>query len=247
MNNNEKKILVVDDDSNLLELLIDTLNTFEYDVVGVDNGSDALKILKKEHFDLVISDIKMPEMDGFTLLKEIRKDFPSLPFFFITGVESPEIVAKATVNGILAKPFRISHIEKLIEDTISGKSDKLKKSIRNLLLVDDDQTYLELMIEAFGRQNYSTFSASNAKEAIEHLAIEKIDAVITDIKMPEMDGFQLTKKVKEAYPELPVFLVTAFADASEFENQIKNSSADGFFEKSNEIENLVSLINSLPD
>ena len=247
MNKSDKKILVVDDDLNLLELLIDTLKTIEYNVVGVDNGLEALEILKSEHFDLVISDIKMPQMDGFALLKEIRKDFPSLPFFFITGVNSPEIVAKATVNGILSKPFRISHIEQLIEDTLSGKSDKLKKSVRNLLLVDDDETYLDLMTETFARHNYSTFSVSNAKEAIEQLSLEKIDAVITDIKMPEMDGFQLTRKVKEAYPEIPVFLITAFSDASEFENQIRNCDADGFFEKSNEIENLVSLINSLPD
>ncbi len=247
MNKSEKKILVVDDDLNLLELLVDTLKTFEYSVAGVDNGSEALKILKSEHFDLVISDIKMPEMDGFALLKEIRKNFPSLPFFFITGVDSPEIIAKATVNGILTKPFRISHIEQLIEETFSGKSDKLKRTIRNLLVVDDDETYLDLMLETFARHNYTTFSASDAKEAIEHLSLEKIDAVVTDIKMPEMDGFQLTRMVKEAHPEIPVFLVTAFANASDFENQIKNSSANGFFEKSNEIENLVSLIESLPD
>lgn len=119
----KRKILVVDDDINMLELLIDTLDAIGYQAVGVDNGQDALRKLKKENFDLVISDIRMPRMDGIELLKKIRQDYDDMPVLFITAVDSSDMIASATPDGILSKPFRISHIEKLIKSTLDGLSE----------------------------------------------------------------------------------------------------------------------------
>lgn len=119
MNRSVIKILVVDDDHNLLELLDDTLTTIGYGAVGAVDAFEALEKLKEQRFDLVISDIRMPGMDGFELLREIRESYPGLPVLFITGVELPEAIEKAAPDGFLLKPFRISHIERLIEDCLT--------------------------------------------------------------------------------------------------------------------------------
>jgi DNA-binding NtrC family response regulator len=78
-------------------------------------------MLKLEKFDLVISDVKMPEIDGITLLGLIRDAHPHMPVLLITGVASPEVVGEADPDGFLAKPFRISHIEEMIEATLSAR------------------------------------------------------------------------------------------------------------------------------
>ena len=114
-------ILVVDDNATMRDLLVDTLDAIGYVPTGASDGSEALQKLKEQKFDLMITDIMMPGIDGIALLKEVRKDYPNLPVLFITGVASPEVVDRASPDGFLAKPFRISHIEQLIKDTLKGK------------------------------------------------------------------------------------------------------------------------------
>ena len=69
-------ILVVDDDPSLLDLLLETLNTIGYNTIGAENGEEALVKLKDHNFHLVITDIKMPGMDGFTLAEHIHENYP---------------------------------------------------------------------------------------------------------------------------------------------------------------------------
>ena len=117
----DAKILVVDDDDVLRELLVDTLTTIGYRTSSAADGAIVMKMLEGEKFDLVISDVKMPEIDGITLLGLIRDKYPHLPVLFITGVASPEIIGEANPDGFLAKPFRIGHIEEMIESTLAAK------------------------------------------------------------------------------------------------------------------------------
>ena len=114
-------ILVVEDNATMRDLLVDTLDAIGYHPTGASDGSEALQKLKEQKFDLIITDIMMPGIDGVALLKKVRKEYPHLPVLFITGVATPEVVERASPDGFLAKPFRISHIEELIEDTLKGR------------------------------------------------------------------------------------------------------------------------------
>lgn len=115
MSEKNRKIIVVDDNPILLELLVDTLETIGYEVTGCDGGHKVLEELQQETYDLLISDIKMPEMDGIELLDQVRNQHPGLPVLFISGVESPDIISNTKPDGFLAKPFRITHIEEQID------------------------------------------------------------------------------------------------------------------------------------
>ena len=134
----DARILVVDDDAALLDLLVDTLSTIGYSAVPAPGGPEALTRLKQDTFDLVISDIKMPEIDGISLLNEIRRSYPGLPVLLITGVASEDIISKASPDGFLAKPFRISHIEELIETTLSKRSTPSKLTVQEALAMEED-------------------------------------------------------------------------------------------------------------
>lgn len=96
MNDSMKaRILVVDDDPNLLELLVDTLATVGYRVTPASDGHKALDRLREQRFYLVISDIKMPGIDGISLMRKIRRRYPNLPVVFITGVLSPQMIGSS--------------------------------------------------------------------------------------------------------------------------------------------------------
>jgi two-component system chemotaxis response regulator CheY len=108
------KILVVDDMPLMRHVLINMLRQFDYkEIVEATDGLQALKILQDQMFDLVITDLHMPKMDGITLLDNIRKDaeLVNLPVLMVTCEDSSETVKKiinAKVSGFIVKPFNMN-------------------------------------------------------------------------------------------------------------------------------------------
>ncbi len=245
MTHAKAKILVVDDDSNLLDLLVDTLTTVGYQTVGAPGGAEALVKLNEEKFDLMISDIKMPGIDGLQLLKKVRRHYPQLPVLFITGVASPEIIGRASPDGFLAKPFRINHMEELIESTLNNHPETVTNQIKRVLVVDDDDSFREMLTDVLRYNEYVPFAVRDANSALVELENGEIDAVVTDIKMPGMDGIALTNKIKEEHPDLPVILITAFMSSAELEKHEVSRVADGFLEKPFKVERIIEILNSL--
>jgi len=243
MHESRARILVVDDDVNLLDLLVDTLSGIGYQAVGVPDSVTALERLKNEKFDLMISDIKMPGMDGIGLLKRVRRYYPRMPVLLITGYPSAEMIGRASADGFLAKPFRISHIEELIESTLADKPERITGTLRHIMVVDDDDSFREMLTDMLRANNYVPLSVSSADEALKELENGDIDAVITDIRMPGTDGITLMKEIKKKNPEMPVILTTAYLSSYEFD--VDADSADGFLPKPFKAESIIRLLNQL--
>jgi DNA-binding response OmpR family regulator len=108
MKNNNKKILIVEDDSNFGNILKEYLSLNDYDVILAKNGIEGFEKFKKEDFDLCILDVMMPYKDGFTLAKEIREINESVPIFFLSAKHLKEEVLrgfKLGADDYLTKPF----------------------------------------------------------------------------------------------------------------------------------------------
>ena len=121
------KLLIIDDDEEILSTLKYFLNTKRYEVFSASDGLEGLKLLETDEqgFDLVITDLVMPNISGVGLIEIIKKKFPSLPVIAITGWgEHPETLAtEAQADQILEKPFELSELDRLIKDLISGKKN----------------------------------------------------------------------------------------------------------------------------
>lgn len=247
MNETDVNILVVDDDVRLLDLLVDTLSALDYGVVGAESGQKALEILTQQTFDLMITDIKMPGMDGIELQSRVSKLYPDMPIMFITGVASPEIIGFSSTGGFLAKPFRINKIEEMIQNALKGKLEKVGQTSKEILVVDDDPAFRKMLAEALEQYDYHPLLANDGEEALRMLASSQIEAVITDIKMPGMNGITLMKKIRVDYPDLPVILVTAYL-AEEFKEDSIEDQADGYLRKPFRVEKIVELLGRIaPD
>ena len=108
MKNNNKKILIVEDDSNFGNILKEYLSLNDYDVILAKNGIEGFEKFKKEDFDLCILDVMMPYKDGFTLAKEIREINELVPIFFLSAKHLKEDVLrgfKLGADDYLTKPF----------------------------------------------------------------------------------------------------------------------------------------------
>jgi DNA-binding NtrC family response regulator len=120
-----KRVLVVDDEPSMRELLTEYLNDFGYEVACAANGQEALKYYKETPFDVVISDLVMTPVDGMELLSEIQKFDPDAVFIMITGHPSIESALKAINNGAkdyISKPFNIDEIKLKIERVLLERS-----------------------------------------------------------------------------------------------------------------------------
>lgn len=137
-------ILVVDDDNTLLKFFKIHLNKFFSRVIVVKNAKEAIDTLREKEIDLVLSDIRMPRMDGLQLMKRVRKHDPSIPFLMISGALLTEEQIKAAEDdsdGYLRKPFSVDDLHAFIEqgmqlrDKYKKLADMLadKKQIRDLL------------------------------------------------------------------------------------------------------------------
>jgi len=120
-----KKILVADDDEVLRQMLVDTLLSIGHQAVGVENGEQALAKIQSEEFDLAITDIRMPKLDGLSFLKKARECKPKLPVILITGFAQNYTAQSAKyqgADGYLVKPFRIEKIEEMVKKLLAEKS-----------------------------------------------------------------------------------------------------------------------------
>jgi DNA-binding response OmpR family regulator len=124
------KLLLIDDDESVLANLCYFLRDKKYDVSSASDGLEGLKLLETEEqgFDLIITDLVMPDISGVGLIAIIKKKFPSLPIIAITGWgEHPEALAtEVQVDQVLEKPFELSELDKAINELISSKKHKLR-------------------------------------------------------------------------------------------------------------------------
>jgi DNA-binding response OmpR family regulator len=108
-----RRIMVVDDEAAIRDLLTKTLALAEYDVDQAPDGRAALERLRLYPYDLLITDLKMPVMDGITLIREARRVRPEIPIVIITGYPTEASAIEAinlSVTGYLTKPFRVPKV-----------------------------------------------------------------------------------------------------------------------------------------
>jgi len=116
------RILVVDDQESMRVLLQDLLEAVGYDVTLAEGGREALEILAEKSFDLVLSDLNMPGMDGTALLGEIKNRYPELPVVIITGYgtfHTEKRVMREGASGYISKPCTLAKIEKTLASILS--------------------------------------------------------------------------------------------------------------------------------
>ncbi|MCP4372038.1 MAG: response regulator [Deltaproteobacteria bacterium] len=123
-----KYVLIVDDDREMLFALKDGFSKYKetFSVLIAEDGTSAVKILKERSVSLVVTDLKMPQMDGFALLTHVMENYPDIPVIIITGYSTPDMEKLARDGGAvgyIAKPFNLENLAKNIMTTLRKESE----------------------------------------------------------------------------------------------------------------------------
>lgn len=210
-------VLIIEDNPLTRAMLQLTLTSEGLEVLGASDGAEALKVLDHTVPDLILQDLLLPDMDGFDLVARLRahRNTAGTPIIAFSGFLSGLHYGKAAAAGFvdfLPKPVDPSHLVQVVRAYLPSQdvqNGHLGQG-RRLLVVDDDAVQLKLARVLLTGLDFHVSTAPNGISALEVLRSEPIDAVLSDVLMPEVDGFSLCAQMNED-PDLrgiPVVLVT---------------------------------------
>lgn len=225
------KILLVEDDPFISEIYIKKLETSGFEVVNVTSGKAVLKEIKEQKFDLVLLDLVLPEMSGTEVLREIRhnRDYDeNLKIVVFSNLSSPEDreqVLKLGANGFISKTeFSPSEVVKEIERFLRQFREQEKNSAnenknpeaqsnlgKKILLIEDEPVFVEMFSKRLRSEGYEVVSEQDGAKGLETALKEVFDLIITDVVMPNMDGREFIRKLRdeEVGKDVPIFLLSA--------------------------------------
>ncbi len=205
-------VLVVDDDPDARELLSRHLQRGGYAVRVAANGEEAMQLARTLQPDVVTLDVMMPRMDGWAVLSAMKEDaeLAEIPVIMATVVDNQSIGFSLGAADYLIKPIDRDRLVRAVEKCCPG-------ALRHVLIVEDDAPTSELMRRALRQIDCMVTQADNGRVGLERLNEALPDAILLDLMMPEMDGFEFIARVRAEprWQRIPVIVVTAKTLAAE--------------------------------
>ena len=201
------KILIIDDDINFLDLIDRRLSKEGYLVFTANNGKSGLNKANKLVPDIIILDIVMPDMDGWTVYKKLKTTplLSQIPVIIVTIGDYEKMAKDFGVVDFLAKPIKWKTLNVILSKyKIIGKS-------KHILVIDDDSATRIILRKMLVKDGWRVDEAENGKVALDRIKKEKPELILLDLLMPVMDGFKFLKviKGKDSLTDIPIIVITS--------------------------------------
>jgi PAS domain S-box-containing protein len=229
------RILVVDDETETLQLVSEVLKSTAYLPLLAASGREALDILSQTSVDAILLDLIMPEMNGFELLHHLKADtrLRNIPVFVLTAkdlTESEMQFLRTNVDALYFKgtPWRQELLAQIQKAVGALAAIPLKK----ILVADDNLESREFIRDSLESQNYEVIEACDGRDALTKIEEIDPDLVLMDIQMPVMDGYAVLKEIRQTprFSALRVIALTAFAMQGDREKAI-SAGFSGYISK----------------
>ena len=249
------RVLVVDDERANVALTAIRLRKFGYEVLEASGGEEALRMLRATEVDLVLSDVRMPEVDGFELVRRIRADatLEGLPVVLVTGYDGPEERAHGLDVGaddFLAKPVNLTELQLRVQAQV--RLHRLQRELRHrgrilhhpeeesdaaptgrVFVLEDDAQWNALLTSSLRAAGHTVESASDLRSGIEAIARAEPDVVLVDLGLPDGNGLKVIQRFRDVRRgrQAPAIVVVTAVDDEEQKLDCLRSGADDFVSK----------------
>jgi PAS domain S-box-containing protein len=264
------RVLIVDDNCTNRRILDVTLRRWGMSPKTAESGAEAIEKLLAasaagEQFDLIISDVLMPEMDGFSFVERVRQEpmLSSAKVMMLTSAGQRGDAARCEGLGISAyatKPVRQRELHdvicRLLGNEAAGQAlittyalakPRVAKPTFRILVAEDNTVNQKLVQRLLEKRGFCVHIVGNGREAVETARQEEFDLILMDVQMPEMDGFEATvelrKREKLAGVRTPIIALTAHAMKGDRERCLE-VGMDGYLSKPIRSKELAELLES---
>jgi len=214
-----RKIIYVDDMNYSLISFKKGLGKY-YEIYLAESALSMYKILEKIKPDLILLDVNMPDIDGYSIIKDLKADdrFSQIPVIFLTCASDKDNVVKGMSLGAgdyIIKPFNTEKLLESIENQFNPKVTKAKKVDKSIynpsVLVVDDFTSMLRTINYSLHDRYNVSLLSRSDVVMDFVHNNKIDLILLDYIMPGLSGFDLIPKIRELpdYKFTPIIIITS--------------------------------------
>lgn len=235
------RLLVVDDDHGMVRTLCDVLRFSGWDPVGVHSGEEAMLKVEAARFSAVVMDVRMTGISGVEALSAMRKRHPTLPVILMTAYASDALLEQARESGvtrILHKPIAVPGL--------LDQLDALHRMRRSILLVDDDQGFLESLSVLLAEREYTVYQASSLGEAIAQLGQIAPPLVLLDLKLADMDPAEVVAGAQRANATTAIILCSGYPGLlSELAGSAGSPRVVGTMRKPFQIDQLTGMLDAL--
>jgi two-component system, response regulator PdtaR len=226
-----RRYLIVDDNREFAENLAEIVEDGGHHADIADDGHQALALAAATRFDAVITDMRMPEVGGADLVRELRRVDPAIAAIVVTAYTTDDDLGRARqfgLLGILPKPVPIG---RLLELLAVAQRDAL------VAIVEDDAALADNMSEALQARGFSTVVATSLADA-ERIGATPF-AAVADMRMPGGADGEAMKRLRRSFPGLPVVVVTGHSEI------VRPPDVQGFFFKPFQPEAVLSTLAQL--
>jgi len=254
-----KHILVVDDNATNRDILQTQLKQWNFVPVIAESGARALEILlSNERVDLIISDMNMPVMNGVQLAKKIRKKQPDLPIILLSSMGNEKSRSEAHLfSAILTKPTRHQVLYKHITEQLKTKgavtkeiepvksqfsTDFAKQYPMSILIAEDNLVNQKLAKHILNKMGYDPDISINGHEALNAMTVKKYDMIFMDVQMPEMDGLEATRFIRENMEHQPVIIAMTANAMPEDKELCLKTGMDDYLSKPMKIADIMDVL-----
>jgi HAMP domain-containing protein/CheY-like chemotaxis protein/signal transduction histidine kinase len=261
-----RQLLVVEDDEIERRSITELLGHSDVEITSVGTGAAALATLRERRFDCVVLDLKLPDISGFDLLEQIEADvgLQHLPIVVFTGKDITaeeearlKQVAKSVIIKGVQSPERLLDetalfLHRVVTELPPEKQEMIERLHRtgevlrgkNVLVVDDDVRNIFALTSVLENHQMNVVCATNGRQAVDLLRdTPQVDAVLMDIMMPEMDGYETMRLIRKEpqYRALPIIALTAKAMKGDREKCLQAGASD-YIAKPVNTDQLLSLL-----
>lgn len=246
----KERILFIDDEESMVSVGRNRLERLGYQVETKTSPVEALELFRAnpDQFDLVITDMTMPQMTGDHLVGKILKIRPDLPTIICTGFSEKIDEGKAKEIGIrqyIEKPLNRSDLAKLVRRALDNTKEE---QITGRVLVIEDEPQMRIMLkQMIEDKGYDVVEASDGKEAVKLYRANPFDLIVTDIIMPEKEGIETIIELKRDFPDVKIIAISGGGeiDAETYLSMAKKLGARYTFAKPVAREELLKAIRRL--
>jgi len=217
----ETKVLIVDDDFNFSRSLSKILTKKGFPTTMAKDGTEAIDLVKRESFNVVLMDMKMPVMNGVEAFKEIKKIKKDSVVIFMTAFSMEDLIKEAIHEGayaVLRKPFDIDMAVNTIRKSQEGAF---------IAVVDDDHNFTTTVRNVFQQKGYSVTVCESGEEAIALAKERRQDIFFIDMKLPALNGLETYLELKKVNPKATMVVMTAYRH--EMEDRVEKAINDGAY------------------
>jgi CheY-like chemotaxis protein len=190
----EPRLLVIEDDPTFAEHLLDIIRSRRFKALVGRTAEEGLALARETHPSGIILDVKLPDLDGWTVMERLRHDpaTRTIPVHFISAVDAPERALALGAVGYLTKPVSRSELIGVVQTLMRAVTDEPGR----VLVVEDDLLESESLLAILRDEKIEALHVGSAALALEALRSERFGCVVLDLGLPDMDGLGLLETLR---------------------------------------------------